>query len=83
MREQVLSKLDRKHIVRQIFRGLTYIHSNTDKQKNKISHRDVKPENILIVCLERDGSFQVKYADFDSAKLLEEEEQANRAGDGG
>ena len=67
----LFEKMSRKALLRQVFDALTYIHSNTDDQRNKISHRDVKPENLLVVALERDGSFALKFTDFDSAKQLD------------
>ena len=71
LRAALFEKMSRKALLRQIFDALTYIHSNTDEQRNKISHRDVKPENLLVVALERDGSFALKFTDFDSAKQLD------------
>ena len=71
LRDKVLSKITGKEIVSQVINGLAYIHSKTDQHDNKITHRDVKPENILFQHRERDGKFQIKYTDFDSAKQLD------------
>lgn len=36
------NELDARHIVRQIFQGVAYLHAHD------IIHRDLKPENILL-----------------------------------
>ena len=72
LQEEVFGKISRKDIIKQVLQGLAYIHSNTDKHNNNISHRDVKPENIVIVRLARDGSLIFKFTDFDSAKELDQ-----------
>ena len=71
LRTRLLEKMSPREIIRQIFCGMAYIHSRTDDAKDNISHRDVKPENLLAVALERDGSIALKFADFDSAKKLQ------------
>ena len=55
---------------------MSYIHSNNGVD-NKISHRDIKPENLLIFRQKRDGKLVIKYADFDSSKLLGVDESVN------
>ncbi|CCD26466.1 serine/threonine protein kinase RIM11 NDAI_0H02930 [Naumovozyma dairenensis CBS 421] len=45
----------------QLFKGLNYLHNC-----NKICHRDVKPQNILI----NPDTFQLKICDFGSAKII-------------
>ena len=67
----------RINVIRQIFHGMSYIHSRTDERNDHISHRDVKPENLLPVSLERDGSYIIKFADFGSAKQMNIGENAN------
>ena len=55
---------------------MSYVHS-TNGVDNKISHRDIKPENLLIFRQKRDGKLVIKYADFDSSKLLGVDESVN------
>ena len=68
LRKEIEEGIGFKEVIRLLFLGLGYIHSNVDDHKNKISHRDIKPDNVLIHRLPRDGSLTVKYTDFDSAK---------------
>ena len=75
LRERVLAKKTSRDIVSEVLDALVYVHSRTDKHDNKISHRDVKPENILIFPQVRDGSFVIKISDFDSSKSLENDER--------
>ena len=60
----------------QVFSGLWYLH------ENKILHRDIKLENIMISEKEKDNStgeelFWVKIIDFGTAKLLEKNKKEN------
>ena len=70
LRVEFLASISPRKVVQDIFLGLAYIHSKTDEVEDKISHRDVKPENLLIVRSKRDGTFSIKFTDFDSAKQL-------------
>ena len=65
-----------RDIVHDILCALAYIHSRLDIHKNTISHRDIKPANLLIAPQERDGTFAIKFTDFDSAKALEDDQNA-------
>ena len=76
LREEVLSQRDWKDIIQEVLQGLAYINSNK-WHSNNISHRDVKPENIIIVRRQRDGALMFKFSDFDSAKILEDHVSAN------
>ena len=80
---ELLDKMPAREIVRQVFTGLAYVHSKTDDVNDKITHRDVKPENILIVRHKRDGSFAIKFTDFDSSKQLDVGERVKITTDAG
>jgi serine/threonine protein kinase len=53
-----------KQVVQQVLRGIDYIHTMG------ISHRDLKPDNILIACEE---PIKVKISDFGLAKMVNNE----------
>ena len=55
-------------LVRQIAAGLDYLHSNTDLAAHGLTHRDLKPDNILVKRL-GDGTDVCKLCDFGSAKV--------------
>ncbi|KAF8251424.1 Pkinase-domain-containing protein [Wilcoxina mikolae CBS 423.85] len=54
-----------KQVVTQVLHGLEYIH------KMSISHRDLKPDNVLIAC---NDPMIVKLSDFGLAKMVNNEE---------
>ena len=80
LRQRLLHTKDIHDIIHDIFDGVTYIHSRTDDVSNMISHRDIKPENIIVVPQKRDGSFAIKFTDFDSAKQMDEDDHVKITG---
>ena len=54
-----------QEVTRQVLKGIMYIH-----QKG-ISHRDIKPDNILLASLD---PIQVKISDFGLAKMVQDEQ---------
>ncbi|PWW72300.1 Pkinase-domain-containing protein [Tuber magnatum] len=54
-----------QEVSRQVLRGIEYVHSMG------ISHRDLKPDNILLAC---DDPIQVKISDFGLAKMVQNED---------
>lgn len=68
--ESPLTEADCKIIMKQIFEGLDYIHSNN------ILHRDLKPANILMKSFERIAG-SVKIADFGLCTELQVESCMN------
>ncbi|KAI0842908.1 Pkinase-domain-containing protein [Hypoxylon sp. FL0890] len=61
--KQKLTEAETRKLFIQLFQGIKYLHDRG------IVHRDVKPENILLV----DKDLNVKLADFGLAKIIGEE----------
>ncbi|KAJ5217500.1 uncharacterized protein N7469_011125 [Penicillium citrinum] len=61
--KQKLSEAETRHLFRQLFDGLKYLHDRG------IVHRDIKPENILLA----DTKMTVKLGDFGLAKIIGED----------
>ncbi|KAJ6009807.1 hypothetical protein N7522_004823 [Penicillium canescens] len=61
--QQKLSEDEARHVFRQLFDGLKYLH------ERGIVHRDIKPENILLA----DKLLSVKLGDFGLAKIIGED----------
>ncbi|KAI1097650.1 Pkinase-domain-containing protein [Jackrogersella minutella] len=61
--KQKLTEAETRKLFIQLFQGIKYLHDRN------IVHRDVKPENILLV----DKDLHVKLADFGLAKIIGEE----------
>ena len=55
LREEIEAGIGLREVIRLLFVGLAYIHSNVDDHKNKISHRDIKPDNIMRSYSDKDG----------------------------
>ncbi len=64
---QGLSFENGKEILRQVTRGLSYLH------EKKIVHRDIKPSNILVFVSKRKVKPVIKLADFGISKMLKED----------
>ncbi|PWA90232.1 protein kinase-like domain, Concanavalin A-like lectin/glucanase domain protein [Artemisia annua] len=59
-----LNWLQRLNICLDVAHGLNYIHNNTDHNKQKMIHRDIKSDNILL-----GDSWKAKIADFGLSKF--------------
>ncbi|GKA75872.1 kinase-like domain, phloem protein 2-like protein, partial [Tanacetum coccineum] len=64
--------MQRLKICLDIAHGLNYIHSNTDHDKQKIIHRDIKSANILL-----DDDWKAKIADFGLSKFHPPDQDAS------
>ncbi|GAV74271.1 Pkinase domain-containing protein/B_lectin domain-containing protein [Cephalotus follicularis] len=64
--ESVLSWQQRKKIILDIAKGLTYLHEDC---RQKIVHLDIKPQNVLL-----DEDFNAKVADFGLSKLIQRDQ---------
>ena len=65
-KKKIFSEREAAYIIYQILTAIRYCH------KMRIVHRDVKPENIMIMGRERNGLLRVKLIDFGTAKLFVE-----------
>ncbi|MCD9637883.1 hypothetical protein HAX54_021424 [Datura stramonium] len=70
--EKQLTWIERINIVRDIARGLGYLHEECETQ---IIHCDIKPQNILM-----DAQFLAKISDFGLAKLLKQDQTRTYTG---
>ncbi|GJZ35064.1 kinase-like domain, phloem protein 2-like protein, partial [Tanacetum coccineum] len=64
--------IQRLKICLDIAHGLNYIHTNTDQDKQKIIHRDIKSANILL-----GENWEAKIADFGLSKLHPADQDAS------
>ena len=64
--EMLLNWLQRKKIIIDVARGLTYLH---DECRQTIVHLDIKPHNILL-----DENFNAKISDFGLSKLVDHDQ---------
>lgn len=60
--EQPLSDRLKLKIIADIAQGMAFLHFNN------IYHRDLKPDNILVVSMHEDADVNVKITDFDTAR---------------
>nr|GEU67106.1 protein kinase-like domain, phloem protein 2-like protein [Tanacetum cinerariifolium] len=67
-----LSWMQRIKICLDIAHGLNYIHTNTDHDKQKIIHRDIKSANILL-----GDNWKAKIADFGLSKFHPANQEAS------
>ncbi|GKB89462.1 kinase-like domain, phloem protein 2-like protein, partial [Tanacetum coccineum] len=67
-----LTWLQRIKICLDIAHGLNYIHTNTDQDKQKIIHRDIKSANILLC-----DNWTAKIADFGLSKFHPADQEAS------
>lgn len=62
-RYQVFSELEIRWIIRQVLRGVAYLHSKG------VAHRDIKPENILCA-VAPNAAFRIILSDFGDAAVV-------------
>ena len=62
---EILQEPDAKLMARQTLRALAYLHAN------KITHRDIKPDNILLAST---NPFSIKLSDFGLSKVVQTED---------
>lgn len=62
-RHITVKELDARLLLRQVIRGLKYLHSKG------IVHRDLKPENILLTCSPRTAYHRVVLSDFGTSTV--------------
>ncbi|PWA72087.1 Protein kinase, ATP binding site-containing protein [Artemisia annua] len=67
-----LTWVQRIKICLDIAHGLKYIHTNTDQDKQKIIHRDIKSANILL-----GDNWEAKIADFGLSKIHPADQEAS------
>ncbi|GJZ35327.1 kinase-like domain, phloem protein 2-like protein [Tanacetum coccineum] len=67
-----LTWVQRVEICLDIAHGLNYIHNNTDHGKQKMIHRDIKSDNILL-----GDNWKAKIADFGLSKFHPAEQEAD------
>ncbi|GJW30434.1 kinase-like domain, phloem protein 2-like protein [Tanacetum coccineum] len=67
-----LTWMQRLKICLDIAHGLNYIHTNTDQDKQKIIHRDIKSANILL-----GDNWEAKIADFGLSKFHPANQEAS------
>jgi serine/threonine protein kinase len=71
VKKDTISEGQIKHIVRQLFMAINYLHCNG------IVHRDIKPQNILVYNKDK---LEIKLTDFGFAKICNEKTMSEMLG---
>ena len=62
LRDELFATKTKKEIILDMVRALSYVHSSTDDVNDTITHRDIKPDNLLLTRKDRDGSLGFKFS---------------------
>lgn len=73
-RHQTVKEFDTRIIIRQVIRGLGYLH------KKGIVHRDLKPENILLAYSPKIAYHRVMLSDFGTSAVPQRSRMVTNVG---